>query len=373
LVSRGFLSSEEELEKLNKNKRLIFLLKHAERFYELCSSAVGDYVALIESLGKKDDVLSRLDPDAGKFKTGRSPFKFAAGKLTGGSFRKLKKKTLELDPFRLGRAFRYLDGAFHKANLSSIRPVSQFYGYPHARRRFREYFEMFSSGKSNLPLLISSLPGLGKTHFTISHALSYDNLTLILPEPECLEKKLEELIRKLSLRKNRRFVLFFDDVNTGTVDWYYFRMNIGGSFSLPENITIVIASNHKFPANISSRGCGFEFPMFDEINCQEMIHDYLASLGMKKPPPELVAVIAADYVEEFGQKMFEELSPRTLARYLDRYNNDAAKRKKMLDVSHEEVVTRPDSQVFYEVNIKLLRDLYGEEAIEELRKQQLGE
>jgi hypothetical protein len=150
-------------------------------------------------------------------------------------------------------------------------------------------------------------------------------------------------------------------------------MNIGGSFSLPENIAIVIASNHRFPANISSRGRGFEFPMFDEINCQEMIHDYLASLGMRKPPAELVSVIAADYVEEFGQKMFEELSPRTLARYLDRYNNDAAKRKRMLDVSHEEVVARPDSQVFYEVNIKLLRDLYGEEVIDELRKQQLGE
>ena len=304
---------------------------------------------------------------------GASPFRLAGGKLTQKTFNLLSEKAQRLDPFRAGRAFRYTDGEFYVTGLSSIRPVGGFYGYPQARRNFREHFLAFSEGRTNLPLLISSLPGLGKTHFTISHTLANENLTLILPEPEFLEKRLEELLRKLSMRKNRKFVLFFDDVNPAKTDWYYFRMNVGGSFALPDNIAIVIASNHKFPANISSRGRGFVFPMFDEINCQEMIYDYLASLGMRKPPSELISVIAADYVEEFGQKMFEELSPRTLVRYLDRYNNDTGKRKRMLDMSRNEVVARPDSQVFFDVNIKLLKDLYGEEAIEELRKQQLGE
>jgi hypothetical protein len=104
-----------------------------------------------------------------------------------------------------------------------------------------------------------------------------------------------------------------------------------------------------------------------------MSQDVLRSMGMKKPPAELVSVIAADYVEDFGQKMFEELSPRTLVRYLERYEKDGVKRKRMLDLSREDVVTRPDAQVFFEVNVKLLRALHGEEAVKRLQEEQLGE
>ena len=43
----------------------------------------------------------------------------------------------------------------------------------------------------------------------------------------------------------------------------------------------------------------------------------------------------------------------------------------MLELSRGEVITRPDSQVFYEMNMKLLRALYGEEAIDEVRKKEL--
>jgi hypothetical protein len=142
--------------------------------------------------------------------------------------------------------------------------------------------------------------------------LHFPNLTLILPEPGDLERPLEKLIRRLAARKDRRFVLFFDDVDAPRIDWYFFRTNVGGSFCLPSNVIIAIASNYQFPANISSRGTGLSFPMFDEIRCQEMIFDFLRSFGMRQPPAELVSVIAADYVEEFGQKFFEELSPRTL-------------------------------------------------------------
>jgi hypothetical protein len=202
--------------------------------------------------------------------------------------------------------------------------------------------------------------------------LLYDNLTLILPEPSELEKNLEGLIRKLASRKEHKFVLFFDDVNTNKIDWYYFRTNIGGSFALPENIAVVIASNFEFPANILSRGRGFVFPMFDELRCQEMVHDYLLAKGVRKPPAELVAVMAADYVEEFGQKVFEELSPRTLVRYLEKYEKDSQKRKRMLDLASQDVTARPDAQLFFETNVKLMRALYGEDAIEELRKRQTG-
>jgi len=269
----------------------------------------------------------------------------------------LREKALQIDPFRDSRVFRYSDGEFFPAELASIRSVDQFFGYRDARSLFQRYSKAFSEDNDNLPLLISSLPGLGKTHFTISYTLNRENLTLILPEPSDLEKSLETLVRTLSRRKNRKFVLFFDDVDTRKIDWYYFRTNVGGSFVLPGNIAIVIASNYEFPANILSRGRGFTFPMFDEIACQEMVSDYLMFVGMRTPPPALISVIAADYAEEFGQHIFEELSPRTLVRYLELYDRNMKKRKRMLDLSLEEVITRPDSQSFFEANQTVIERL----------------
>jgi len=48
----------------------------------------------------------------------------------------------------------------------------------------------------------------------------------------------------------------------------------------------------------------------------------------------------------------------------------------MLDMTRMEVFTKPDPQVFYEFNAKLMRSLYGDEVLDALReenvKQQLG-
>ena len=238
---------------------------------------------------------------------------------------------------------------------------------------FQDHFEAFSAGRSNLPLLISSLPGLGKTQMTISYTLHYPNLILILPSPSDISEGLEALIRSLARYPDRRFMLFFDDIDASATDWFFFRANIGGTFSLPPNNSITIASNQRFPANISSRGRGFVYPIFDEIRCMEMVSDFLISLGMKDPPDALAAVIASDYVEEFGQKMFEELSPRTLVRYLRIYRDSPAKRKKMLDRSRDEIIVEPDAQVFYEENLKRMRSIYGDSVLEEMRKEALHE
>ncbi len=348
-----------------------FLAAHAFRLATVFPALVKAYLKMLENAIPQAS-LSRLNPGTEKLTEIPDLFKTGDGKLNNELTAKIVEEAKKADPFHGGRAFRYIDDKFHPTTLSSIRAVKDFYGYPAARNQFKKHFENFSNGNSNLPLLITSLPGLGKTHFTIAHVLYFPNLTLILPEPADLEKPFENLIKTLARRKDHRFVIFFDDIDTRKVDWYYFRTHVGGSFVLPENVTIVIASNYEFPANISSRGRGFVFPMFDEIACQEMVHDFLVSLGMKTPPTELVSVIAADYVEEFGQKMFEELSPRTLVRYLDKYNRDMKKRKRMLDMSREEVITRPDSQMFFDVNVKLMRALYGEDAINEIRNRQLG-
>lgn len=365
LVAKDLFTNEDP----EASAELTFYTEHASRLLEISSHIFTDYA----KAQKKQFGLSLLSPAASKLKASPLQFKTKKGKIEADTLEMLKKRALELDPFRTGRAFRFIDGAFVPVELASIRPVSKFYGYPEARRKFREFFESFSQGKNNLPLLIASLPGLGKTHFTIAHALAFANLTLILPEPASLEKPLENLLGRLAARKNRNFVIFFDDINVSEIDWYYFRTNVGGSFALPPNISIVIASNHRFPANITSRGRSFEFPMFDEVRCQEMVRDFLISLGMRNPNPDLVSVIAADYVECFGQKAFDELSPRTLVRYLEKYEKDSALRKRTLDLSREEVISKPDSQIFLETNVKILKALYGEEAIAELRKQQLGD
>lgn len=284
--------------------------------------------------------------------------------LKGGAIRRN-------DIFSQGRAFRCLDGRFVPAELNSIRSVEDFFGYSDIRRLFQLHFATFVAGEANVPLLISSLPGLGKTHFSIAYTLSHPELTLILPEPEMLERPFEELLRQLAARPDRKFVLFFDDLDPGKINWYYFRTHVGGSFSLARNILPVLAANYDFPANISSRGRGVNFPMFDEIRCQEMVMDFLISIGMKHCRNELVSVIAADFCEEFGQKKFAELSPRTLIRYLDLYRQSPEKRKIMLDLSKKEIITRPDAQIFYDFNLKILRSLYGEDAIETLRRDRL--
>ena len=352
-----------------------FFISHAA---QICSSVgtINDFIELMENEAGKSNKLPRLRPGVKNLFKGESCISAPEGKISSETMDLLNRKALEADPFSGGKAFRYLNDKFTPVELSSIRAVNDFFGYSHVRKTFEEHFREFSQQKTNLPLLVCSLPGLGKTHLTISYTLEQDNLTLILPEPEDLEKTLQPLIGKLASRKDRRFVIFFDDVDPAKINWYYFRTNIGGSFSLPDNVSVVIASNFEFPANILSRGRAVKFPLFDEIRCLEMIEEFLKSRGMKHRNPNLELVIAADYIEDFGQRKFEELSPRTLIRYLQIYQKDMKKRKKMLDMTRMEVFTKPDPQVFYEFNAKLMRSLYGNEVLDALReeniKQQLG-
>ena len=370
LISHGVLKKLKD-----SDDDTAFFISHAA---QICFSvqAISDFIKIMQNAAGTNNKLSRLRPVIKKLLQGKSCIDLPDKKISSKTMDLLSKKALESDPFGGGKAFRYLNNKFTAVELSSIRTVDNFFGYAKVRKTFEQHFEEFSKQKTNLPLLVCSLPGLGKTHFTISYTLNHDNLTLILPEPEDLEKTLQPLIEKLASRKDRRFIIFFDDVDPAKINWYYFRTNIGGSFSLPDNVSVVIASNFEFPANILSRGRAVKFPLFDEIRCLEMIEEFLKSCGLKHRNQNLELVIAADYIEDFGQRKFEELSPRTLIRYLQIYQNDMKKRKKMLNITRSEVFSRPDPQVFYEFNTKLMRSLYGDEILDALReenvKQQLG-
>ena len=341
-------------------------VRHAVNFAQALERVLALYLLLIHAEGVPE--LSRLNPEVKKFSLSSSLFLRSTRK---GIAMELDARFVKHDIFSSGRTFRYVRGDFQPVALKSIRAPEEFYGYKEAKRVLSEHFGAFAAGRYNLPLLISGLPGLGKTQMTIAYALKPPDTTLVLAGPGDLQEGLEELIAKLTPRRSGKFIVFFDDIDTRAVNWYYFRTHIGGSFSLPPHILVVLASNYSFPPNISSRGRVFNFPLFDEIRCQEMIEDLFLSRGMKHVTPDLLSVIAADYVEAFGQKEFDELSPRTLARYLELYLDNPAKRRRMLELSRGEVITKPDSQVFYEMNMKLLRALYGEEAIDEVRKKEL--
>ena len=101
------------------------------------------------------------------------------------------------------------------------------------------------------------------------------------------------------------------------------------------------------------------------------MEDYLKSIGLRQPRSALISTIAADYTEEFSQKKYTELSPRSLVRYLKGYAKDPHKRRKILELSSQELIFKPDSQLFYEFNIRLLRALYGEEYIEKMLQEKL--
>ena len=343
---------------------LAFYLKHGEILKNGLKNMIPDF---IQEIWKNDtEKVQLLYPSVFELTV-------AADKTDTAEslFRKLQQRRDREKGFGESRIYQYRKGRFYPLQLQQIRRIDEFYGYPEARRLMKEHYGDFSAGKENLPLLISSLPGLGKTQMTISYVLHFENLILILPGPEDMEEGLESLLEQLEQHPEQRFVLFFDDIDTGSVNWYAFRMRIGGAFSLPANVSVTVASNFEFPPNISSRGRGFTYPIFDEIRCMEMVGDYLISKGMRNPTSDLISVIAADYVEQFGQRKFEELSPRTLTRYLDHLNHDSKARSMMLKISQSAMVPRPDSQIFYAENLKLMRSFYGDEVIEDWRNKEL--
>ena len=275
------------------------------------------------------------------------------------------------DELSQGRCFLFRCGKLIPVEPESVKPVDKFFGFAGMRAIYRDHFDDFAKGVCNVPLLIHSLPGYGKTSMVLSYALAVPKVTVILPEPAALEREWDALLEHLVRRPDRKFVLFFDDIDPRAVDWYHFRTNVGGAFSPPENIMVVLSSNYEFPAGILSRGRRMSYPVFDEVRCTEMVEDFLLDFGLKRPPRNLVSLIAADYTEEFGQKKFTELSPRTLMRYLSVYGMNRSKRRTIAEMSLGEVITKPDGELFYEFNIELMRSLYGEEYIQKLLKDKL--
>ncbi len=285
--------------------------------------------------------------------------------------REFIRYVVSFDQFAKGRCFRFRNNAFEPVAPENVKSPESFFGFHGPRRSFREQFRDFASGKAAVPLLISSLPGHGKTQMTMSYALAHKELTLIIAPAEALEAPLEGLMEQLKIRSDRRFALFFDDVDPNVLDWYTFRTHVGGTYSPPENVMLIVASNYEFPPSILSRGRSVAFPTFDDVRCIEMVEEFLAEHGFRRPNNNLILLIAARYTEEFGQKRYTELSPRTLMRFLLQFEESPQKRRDIVAMSCGQMVTKPDSQLFYDFNIRLMRKMYGEEYIENMLKERL--
>jgi|GEM_PF-506749 len=353
--------------------RVIYQLEHAARLGRIMTSCFSDYLQLVKKLGGKPGADTRIGPDALRLGgVNRLLPDYRAGALSEKEVWQLHELAQSADPFRSGSVFRYVGESFLPATLTGVRPVDKFYGYGSVKSLFAQHFTAFLHGDGNTPILINSLPGMGKTSLTIAHTLAYPELTLVLPEPEALGSGLPLLLRRLEQRRNRKFVVFFDDLEPAKIDWYYFRTHLGGSLGAPDNVMLALASNYTYPPNVCSRGREVDFPVFDVVTCSGMIEDYLHGLKMHAPNADLIAVIAADYQEAFGQKIYAELSPRSLVRYLESFDHDLRRRKRLLEMSKGIVITKPDPQMFYDFNVKLIRQFYGEAGLEELRERILG-
>ena len=340
----------------SQDETVLFLLKSV---LELCAALKETVKFAAEKERKK------LLPSAGKL------FAELPSIEENNPLEKTAQALLDCDRFRSQRVFRWVGGKLVPSELQSAKKTESFFGFYGVRAIFQDHFKDFALGRTNIPLLVYSLPGYGKTSMTVSYAMAVENTVLVLPEPEALERSWDDLIAPLARRPDHKFIIFFDDIDPRSVDWYNFRTNVGGAFSLPGNIMPVLSSNFEFPASILSRGRKVSYPVFDELRCTEMIEDFLKDFGLKSLPPNLVSLIGADYTEEFGQKKFSELSPRTLIRYLSIYAQDRSKRRLIAEFAMGQMITRPDAELFYSFNINLMRSLYGDEYIARLREEKL--
>jgi len=335
-------------------------LAHAARVFELGVTVLEDYVS---RLRRSRESCERLAPvDLGSLK---AEVAIAASWQPehGDDSARIIEYLKSNDRFAAGRAFRTRGPELVPASFGDIRPVDQFYGYIGQKKFFHAYFSEFAAGQSKPPLLLSGLPGLGKTHLTIAYALAQPQLTLVAADHAHLESHLEDLVAMLGRHFHRRFVLFFDDVDTEGTDWSAFRAQVSGYLPFPSNIAIVVASNYDFPANVRSRCMGYDFHSMDPAVCREMIGDYLRKrMGLEHPSANLISVIAADFTNEYVNGPLLELSPRSLIRYLEMLEASDERRQKLYEESLLELVRQPIDEVFTESNQQVLEGMKREGA-----------
>ncbi len=369
-VIRQRLPEGEDDNAAASDPQLAHVLHHALRFARQGVEALRLYVECLREVATampRDAIprpgaalLGSLEEDAGylaTMETGLEP-----GLVTG-----LRERIKSRDAFSASRTFRPVHNEIRPGALGDIRSLKNFYGYVAEQEFFLKHFGGFVQGDSVAPLLLTSLPGMGKTHLTIATALSFPEVTLINAGSESLEGPLEPLIATLGAHHYRRFVLFFDDVDPEPINWSTFRNQVEGYLPYADNVAMVIATNGEFSTRVTSRCACFAFrPMSSEV-CQEFISDYLDEYRwMSQPYPNLVSTVAADFASMYKRGVLSDLTPRSLIRYFEMLEGDKEKIKGLIRESLGEIVRVPMEEAFYTSN-KQIRD-----RLENERRERLG-
>jgi hypothetical protein len=280
-------------------------------------------------------------------------------KVDAQALGRIRERIASRDQFAGSRAFRAYGGKVLPSVVGEIRAADDFYGYRHERRFFLEHFTAFAGGAKVPPLLLSGLPGLGKTHFTIAFTFASPELVLVTSEQGQLGAELEPLVATLGRHPHRRFVLFFDDVDAEDLDWSHFRNQVEGFLPYPSNVAMVVASNYSFPAAVRSRCVVFEFRPMGPAVCQEMVEDYLKrNMHIAQPRPDLVNTVVADYTNEYVNGLLDELTPRSLVRYLQMLENGELRRERIYTESATGYVRQPLEELFIAANRRVEEQMH---------------
>lgn len=349
--------------------RLSHMLRHAARVFQSGLEAPARYVALLEELcpGGEGRVPRLVPGGLGRFAEDAFPAGLGEGAIDARALDLIQERAKAHDRFAEGRTFRPVRDELLRGPLGDIRSLDNFYGYVRERKYFQEHFAPFLEGRRVPPLLLTGIPGVGKTHLTIAFALSMPEVVLINASTEYLESRLEWLVETLAGHPYRKFLVFFDDIEPDRVDWTTFRNQVEGYLPYPSNTAIVIASNGDFSARVKSRCAHFVFrPMSPEV-CQEFVAEYLEQhKWMSRPYPNLVSTVAADYASMYKRGVLNELTPRSLIRYFETLETDRERIRLLIRESLEEIVRTPSEEAFYQSNKKIA------ERLEQERRERLG-
>jgi len=332
---------------------------HAARVFELGVRIPQEYFALVGKCAdvRDGDAPSRLDPTGlGSLEAEFALLKSAEGHLDPAMLEKIRALIKAQDDFSGSRTFRAHGSTIRPFSLGEIRTHEDFYGYKIEKRFFETHMTAFAEGKKVQPLLVSGLPGLGKTHMTIASTLSFPDFTLVNAGLEEIERHIEAIMAALGRYHYRKFVLFFDDLDPRKVDWGSFRHQVDGYLPRPRNVLMVIASNTAFPARVLSRCHAMTFrPMACTI-CREMITDYLRKhRWMSQPYPNLVSTVSADYVNQYTNGPLNELTPRSMVRYFETLEPNRDKIRRLIRDSLEDMTHAPTEDPFVESNNRIIK------------------
>ncbi|MEI6731708.1 MAG: DUF815 domain-containing protein [archaeon] len=232
----------------------------------------------------------------------------------------------------------YYDKQFTQYTVRKVKPVEQFFGYPLVKRRLTDSFDSLTAGQITLPILMDGPPGIGKTELFLSFAQKY-NSPIVVSDQENLSKNLEDLLSNLG-KVNKKFFLFFDDVNPSNIDWHPFRNNVCGVGNYPANVLIGIATNERFPDNVTSRCNYVVIPEFSLGIAKEMGRDYLVHQKLKSPKmiQSMINGFIIDYISSYKSTgTVSEISPRSFIRHMDYISASPERREKILLISKGEM------------------------------------